>query len=267
MRLRRQTKDPSTDQRLFAIYQAPALGVARQHAILLCNPFGQEAIRAHRFYKVVADRLNKAGFHVMRFDYYGTGDSDGDDDEVDFEAWTSDIRSAHSELLRLSGCANASWIGLRLGASVAAIASKSLETPLCCLLLWEPITNGAEYLAELMSAHELALQRDYGARDAFDSSLAQDFASARGLETLGFMLTTGMRQWLERLSTADFEGLRAGSTIAYSRHASSAPVSGRSLQSKRVPTEIDWAANEMMNASVVPAEILEAIVDEVSGLA
>jgi uncharacterized protein len=252
----------SNSQQLFALYQRPVEAAMRQHAILLCNPFGQEAIRAHRFYKVVADRLAKNGFHVMRFDYYGTGDSGGEDDEVDFAGWIADIHAAHERLRELSGCHRTSWLGLRLGATMAALASKTLDAPLSRLLLWEPITDGAYYLNALKISHNEALQRDYGARHAIDASLAAQFSAAQGHEALGFVLTKGMCEWLERLKPSDLSTPRATFTTAFCKGGDATLAGNPNVATKPITTEIDWAANEMMNASVVPAEILEAIVTE-----
>jgi len=45
----------------------------RSTAVLLCNPFGEEASRSHRIYRVLATQLERAGFAALRFDYSGTG--------------------------------------------------------------------------------------------------------------------------------------------------------------------------------------------------
>src|SRR3954464_11609473 len=50
----------------------------RSTAVLLCNPFGEEASRAHRMFRVLATQLERAGYPALRFDYSGTGDSLGD---------------------------------------------------------------------------------------------------------------------------------------------------------------------------------------------
>ena len=52
----------------------------RATAVLLCNPFGEEASRAHRTFRVLATQLERAGYASLRFDYSSTGDSQGDSD-------------------------------------------------------------------------------------------------------------------------------------------------------------------------------------------
>ncbi|MDE2122022.1 MAG: alpha/beta hydrolase, partial [Betaproteobacteria bacterium] len=79
---------------LFALHQPAAAGARRHHGVLICNPFGQEAIRAHRFLRVLSERLSASGFDVLRFDYFGTGDSAGTEAEADLDTWVRDIGMA-----------------------------------------------------------------------------------------------------------------------------------------------------------------------------
>ena len=66
---------------LAGIYQ-PVAEPRPETAVLICNPFGQEAIRAQRSLRVVAERLSRQGVPSLRFDYFGTGDSPGEDGSV-----------------------------------------------------------------------------------------------------------------------------------------------------------------------------------------
>ncbi len=76
---------------------------ARTCAVVLCYPIGQEYIRSHRAIYQLAVRLSQAGFHVLRFDYFGCGDSEGDFEEGSLAQWTSDIHSAIAEIQERSG--------------------------------------------------------------------------------------------------------------------------------------------------------------------
>ncbi len=53
-------------------------GVCRlPKSIVLCHPWGQEYLRAHRSMRQLGNLLAAAGHHVFRLDYFGTGDSGG----------------------------------------------------------------------------------------------------------------------------------------------------------------------------------------------
>ena len=65
-------------RRLFGVY-TPAHAAGRPaRGVVLCHPWGQEYLHAHRSLRKLGDLLAAAGFDVLRFDYFGTGDSAGD---------------------------------------------------------------------------------------------------------------------------------------------------------------------------------------------
>src|SRR5690606_26993210 len=112
-------------RQMVGMYHFPKPASPQGVTALLCNPFGQEAIRSHRVFAVLADRLAQRGVPVLRFDYHGTGDSPGDDDVGEMDGWAADILAAQDELDTLARPAQRVWIGLRLGALLCATASQS----------------------------------------------------------------------------------------------------------------------------------------------
>jgi len=134
------------DRRLFAIHSPRPAAAAPKIGVVLCNAFGREAIRAHRLYRVLADRLSRGGCDVLRFDYFGTGDSAGDDLDADLEGWGTDLHAAHRELVKRAGVSKVVWLGMRIGASVAAAAARDEPAGLARLILWDPILDGRDYL-------------------------------------------------------------------------------------------------------------------------
>jgi amino acid adenylation domain-containing protein len=244
---------------LVGLYQPPSVEADRRAACLLCNPFGQEAVRAHRIYRVLADRLARSGLHVLRFDYAGTGDSSGVDETGDLERWTEDIRLADEELLRRSGSQRRAWFGLRLGASLAALASIDASPPPERLVLWDPVVDGSAYLAELASAHVAARREFLGRRWETDSRLRSIVAEEARAEVLGFPLTPRLLAGLGRLSVSSFVGVRTGSATLLGAHAADAPGAlkqaleraGLRVATPVVESDIAWAVNEMLNDAVI----------------
>ena len=72
-------------------------------SVLLCNPLGQESVRLHRFYRVLAERLSRLGIAVLRFGLLRDGESAGEEVEGRLARWCDDVLEAHRELIRLSG--------------------------------------------------------------------------------------------------------------------------------------------------------------------
>src|ERR1051325_66360 len=71
----------SQEQPLFAWLHYPANPSG--HGVVLCAPLGYEQVHAHRSFRVLADQLAAAGVTALRFDYHGTGDSAGRDEDPD----------------------------------------------------------------------------------------------------------------------------------------------------------------------------------------
>jgi alpha-beta hydrolase superfamily lysophospholipase len=93
--------------------------------------------------------------HVLRFDYFGTGDSAGSSEEGSLAEWTADIASAATQLADLSGVRRVSLVGMRLGAVLAAAAS-ARGLAVQDLVLWDPILSGRSYLSQLEAVERRA---------------------------------------------------------------------------------------------------------------
>jgi len=150
---------------LLTIYHQGAISgqETENRAILICPPFGQEAIRSYKCLSLLANRLAHQGVHVMRLAYRGTGDSSLWSDEITTLAdWISDIKQAKEELQRVSGCETVGLLGLRLGANFAVQVARESED-VHSLVLWQPVEDGAGYLAALrgMQAEMLDLWHCY----------------------------------------------------------------------------------------------------------
>jgi len=143
----------SPEKDLFGIYHEPPAENDRRFGILLCYPVGQEHIRAHRAFKQMAERLCLNGFHVMRFDYYGTGDAWGDETDTDIFRWHKDIKEAVDVLQEYGDLYDISVVGMRLGAALAMEVASNMDD-IKNVLLWDPVINGKHYLSEIKKIHK-----------------------------------------------------------------------------------------------------------------
>lgn len=136
----------SRQSRLYGMTHLPKENV-RPLGLVFCHPFGEERIRVHRIYFNLANLLAEEGYPVLRFDYAGYGDSEGDWENVSVEMHLSDINAAVNFLLEKTEIKNLGLFGVRFGATLACVAAE--ETPaIDYLVLWEPILNVWQYLYE-----------------------------------------------------------------------------------------------------------------------
>lgn len=129
---------------LYGVHHKPDPAVDRSHGVLFLPPLGQDYKRCHKPLQKLARDLAQAGFHVLRFDYAGSGDS-ADLAAWSLDSWREDGIDALSQLQSMSGARDLSAFGIRLGASVAV----QLDVPLANLILWDPIGDGPAYLEEI----------------------------------------------------------------------------------------------------------------------
>lgn len=145
---------------LFGMYHPPPSRVrARGVGVVLCNPLGHEVMSTHRTYRQLAERLSGAGIHVLRFDYHGTGDSSGHaDDPGRVRAWLDSIGAAIDELRAVSSVATVDLVGVRFGATLAAVVADE-RRDVRGVVLWAPCASGRAYVRELHAFRSLERAR------------------------------------------------------------------------------------------------------------
>ena len=165
--------------------------------VVLCKPFGYEAICAHRSIRAFAEALADAGFPAFRFDYLGTGDSGEIDPQADqLQVWTRDALAAAQELRRRSGVTQICFLGVRLGALLATLAARQSRTE-SSLVLISPILSGRRYLRELRTIRMAALAGKAGA------DVAPNERDAGAMEVSGFTFSAATLASLKELDLTE----------------------------------------------------------------
>lgn len=138
-------------------------------AAVICGPVGHEFTRAHRTLRHLADRLALAGIPALRFDYHGIGDSPGTDlDPGRLERWQRDILAATGHARAMTRAGRVCLIGVRLGATLAALASAT--EPVERMVLWNPCVKGRRYVRELQAVAQSAAQAAGDASGTLESA-------------------------------------------------------------------------------------------------
>lgn len=116
--------------------------------IVCVPPLLHEQPRSRRFVTEAASALAALGLPCLRFDFRGTGDSSGHGDELDFAAMHGDLSRAVSVLKSRAGVERVALIAWR-GAALPTVTWLASGRHVDQVILWEPITDGAGWLAEL----------------------------------------------------------------------------------------------------------------------
>ena len=192
----------SAERTLFGWVHAPGREPAADFGVVICKPFGYEALCAHRGVTAFADAISATAVPVLRFDYAGTGDSSDIDCRANqIETWVRDISSAVAELRRRTGVRRVYLLGFRLGALLAAVAARETRA-ISGLVLIAPVVSGGSYVRE---ARTLQL-----AAAAAEASAAQDCSLKGqcvpdGLEVAGYSLSAASLAALSSLDVRNCE--------------------------------------------------------------
>lgn len=99
--------------------------------------------------------LIRKGWHVLRFDFFGTGDSAGMHEEATLGKWRRNIAMAVGELRERMGQGEIVLAGCRLGASLALLEALDRQE-INRAIVWAPVVNGSNYLTEIQQ-HQVEL--------------------------------------------------------------------------------------------------------------
>ena len=189
---------------LFGWLHRPA-GAQRDLALLICNPFGYEALCAHRSLRTFAETAAALGVPALRFDYAGTGDSsDLDPDEDQLAIWSQNVIAAVRALRERTSVSRVVVLGVRLGATLAALAASRCED-ITMLILMAPVVRGPNYLRELRMiqvASSLAVEATVLGPFSLDKGAA---GSDNPLDVVGYTLSAATVRALAQIDLTALE--------------------------------------------------------------
>jgi len=234
----------STSRPLFGIHTPSASGLG-ETGVLICPPMGQEALRSYRSLRLLADQLAAAGQDVLRFDYHGTGDSAGEVRDGVPSVWLDDVRLASQHLREFTSVRRVVMVGLRLGGTLALLA----EVPaIARVILWDPILDARDYIAELT-------------RDALD-------ATSDEWEVRGFPVGPALRGEIASMDLGAVRRVPPDVRVVVTQEAAALATFQASLEARRARVEIDridapraWTDDEAFGLGAVPAGVLRRIVE------
>jgi exosortase A-associated hydrolase 2 len=245
---------------LFGIYHPPLNERSRNCGVVICHPIGHEYIHGYRAVRQLAHQLARVGFTVLRFDYYGCGDSAGDSVEADFSQWLIDVRSAIDEVRSRAVISKLGLIGARLGATLATLVGAE-RSDIDAMVLWDPVVNGKCYLDELVGQ-----QRKWRS-EPFITQPPEP--QEQILEVFGFPISAALRKTLEQVDllklksrpakrVLTLESSRTEHGVQLSRHLM---MSGSDSEYRHIPMPRVWGRRAAGDDVVVPTPMMRAIVD------
>jgi pimeloyl-ACP methyl ester carboxylesterase len=222
--------------------------------IVICGAHGFEDLCSRSSLRLLAEEISARGCPVLRFDWRGTADSEGDSEAPHRVAtWLGNIGEAARKMVEETGVTEIVLVGLRLGALLALEAARDI-LPVRLVLLAPP-ASGRLLRRELEIMSRIFQGKPGASEDAgFDGVSAAGFRIAR--ETLGDLALVASRR---------FSGAQSGKVLVLSQTDDGSPLADKLIASGadvRVETFDGYA--EMMcdpTAALPPTRALRRIAD------
>lgn len=177
----------------FCVLRTPPEGAGSRGAIVHVPAFGEEMNKSRRMVALQAEAWAMQGWTVLQTDLHGCGDSSGELADASWEGWLEDVRRACGYVAASGMPVRWLW-GLRLGGLVAVEAIERFGLG-CGLLLWQPVTDGRQYLQQFLRLWKMG--QLLGKADATGPSPDDRLAAGESAEVAGYVLSprlaAGMR--------------------------------------------------------------------------
>ena len=254
----------ASDKPLFGCYHEPSQGYRRGCGVVLCYPMGEEYIRLHRAYRQLALRLSIVGFPVLRFDFYGCGDSSGACEQGQVDQWLIDVSTALGEVRRRGHVTNVCLVGLRLGGALAMMVGAA-RGDVDGMVLWDPVVSGQAYVEELEALHhEMLRYAHVKPRTRIDRQ--------EHTERLGFPLTDRLLTDLKNIDLLAVEQKPANRILVIESHEEAGQQSLREhlqridvhVAYQHTPNPELWTWIENFGKVRVPHQILQSVISWIS---
>lgn len=205
-------------QRLFGVLHRPS-GIDNPPVVVVLHGFASSKHGSNRCYVKLAEHLVKYGIATLRFDFRGSGDSEGILSEISFEDLISDAVTVLETIENIEGL-DESRIGLfgaSLGGSIAVLAAARFQK-VKAVALWAPVASGELWYRDFLMRHPehlhadpskvLSTYRGIILNQAFRNEFRQMFAykALRELSDVPLLLMQGEKD--ETVSMVHFEAFR-----------------------------------------------------------
>lgn len=128
----------SAGLRLVGLLGRPETPEPQHRGVVLIHGWAGYRIGPHRMLRRTAQRLIAEGFHTLRFDLRGRGDSEGDATTAGLDEFIADTLAAAECLRAQTGVERVALAGICSGSNIA-IGAATLDKRIAELALWSPL--------------------------------------------------------------------------------------------------------------------------------
>lgn len=186
------------NREIFGVLHIPDFQESKRACIVFCAPFAEEKLWSHRLFVYLARELCQVGYTILRFDYYGHGDSQGDFVDATLESRLTDINTSVSFLQKTYTVKSLGILGLRLGASLAMLSGKR-NSCIDYQILLEPVVNGYKYIQRCLRSNIASQMVIHGTIKKTRKDLVNDLQAGISVNIDGYLLSDKLYQEIAHL--------------------------------------------------------------------
>lgn len=137
-------------QKIFGVLHRPLL-VENPPVVVILHGFASSKHGSNRCYVTFAENLSKAGIATFRFDFRGSGDSEGALSEITFEDLICDSITILTNLNQINEIDSnrVALFGASLGGSIAILTAARIKK-IKTLVLWAPVASGKLWFRDFL---------------------------------------------------------------------------------------------------------------------
>jgi exosortase A-associated hydrolase 2 len=198
----------NNNYRLFGVLHEPDVSASTLHptpsplnglGMVFCHPFAEEKLISHRVTVNLARRFAKEGIRCLRFDEMGHGDSDGNFEDSTVESRLSDIHCAVDYLRKRTGVKKVGLLGVRFGATLAALTCVNVSD-IDCLILISPIVDGKSYIEQCLRSNLATQMAIYRKIIKDRDQLVQELMAGGMVNIDGYLLTKALYEQIHEIN-------------------------------------------------------------------
>jgi pimeloyl-ACP methyl ester carboxylesterase len=249
---------------LYGLLGTPASVSNLREGVIFCAPAPHEVKKFHWATRQMAQRLQLAGYHTLRFDYFATGDSAGESRDYNLDLCRINIRDAIAYLKSSGLIRRVSIVATRLACPLVLQAVQ--EERVRKLILIDPVLDGATYLAEAELMQEAMLQEHLRSSPHYPRKALQG-------QLLGYPHHAYLSWQLQQLQTFP-DNVKAKEVAIMSSQGSSDPsplvqhlkAQVEETRVMNVSDNLRWGHARALQFQDFPNQLLRTVVDSIRGL-
>lgn len=236
--------------------------------LVLLQPFAEEQNRLRRVFRQLALQLQHLGWEVWLPDHFGTGDSDGEFEQIDFDLWQQDLAQLICQ--RVADGRRYSILACRFAALQLVDLIKEYNIPpLDKLVLWQPLLDAKVFWQQQwrqILASEILVNKDR-------VPIAEQLRSGQSIDLSGYHITPEFYQqvlnytpdlnvlasqpllWLE-------SSVQPTPSIAAQKLWQQLPQNAVRCQLATVDTPLYWLSQEPVDTSLLIDKTIEFLQEQ-----